>query len=211
MNSRVSYFSHHTITLPPPSWITCCHANGTAVLGTVIFEWEAGTAACRKFLHRQEDGSLSPEAETFCDNLVALCHHMSFDGFLINIECALTPFETAILIDWLVMTRDRLKSRVSHGMLVWYDAVTIEGHVKWQNALNSMNKPFFDVCDSIFINYAWDQSAASTSASVAGDRVCDVFLGVDVFGRGTYGGGKYNSHMASAMTQVKYVYFVVNL
>ena len=145
---------------------------------------------------------MSEEAETFSDNLVALCREMNFDGFLINFECTLTPVETAVLIDWIVMTRNRLKSCISHGMLVWYDAVTIEGKLNWQNALNLMNKPFFDVCDAIFLNYAWDQSAAADSASVAGDRICDLFLGVDVFGRGTFAGGKFNSHLASAVSQV---------
>lgn len=30
------------------------------------------------------------------------------------------------------------------------------------------------------------------SAVVAGDRKFDVYMGIDVFGRGTYGGGQWN-------------------
>lgn len=30
------------------------------------------------------------------------------------------------------------------------------------------------------------------SAAVAGDRKFDVYMGIDVFGRGTYGGGQWN-------------------
>jgi len=32
----------------------------------------------------------------------------------------------------------------------------------------------------------------SRSGSVAGDRKFDVYMGIDVFGRGTYGGGQWN-------------------
>jgi mannosyl-glycoprotein endo-beta-N-acetylglucosaminidase len=198
----IRYFSHHSITIPPPSWIKCCHANGTAVLGTIIFEWDAGAAKCRKFLYRTKDGALSREALLFCENLVFLCCEMNFDGYLINVECELTSDEVMILLDCLSVLRRSLKSRISHSMLIWYDAITIDGALVWQNALNSKNKPFFDVCDAIFLNYAWTECAASSSAIAAGNRKCDVFLGVDVFGRGTYGGGKFNSHAASAVARV---------
>ena len=30
------------------------------------------------------------------------------------------------------------------------------------------------------------------SASVAGERKFDVYMGIDVFGRGTFGGGQWN-------------------
>jgi mannosyl-glycoprotein endo-beta-N-acetylglucosaminidase len=138
---------------------------------------------------------------------------MHFDGYLINVECPLTADEVAVLIEWLSLLRSQLKSCMPHSLLIWYDAVTIDGTLIWQNALNTKNKPFFDVCDGIFLNYAWDQTAASASSFLAGSRSCDMFLGVDVFGRGTFGGGKFNSHAASAIAQVfhqKYFFFLVS-
>jgi hypothetical protein len=146
---------------------------------------------------------LCQEALAFADNLIALCCGMNFDGFLINVECSLTPDEVSILLEWLSLLRHRLKAHSAHSLIIWYDAVTIDGELAWQNALNASNMPFFDACDAIFLNYAWDQSAAASSAVAAGDRACDVFLGVDVFGRGTFGGGKFNSHAASAVAQVR--------
>ncbi len=133
---------------------------------------------------------------------------MRFDGYLINVECALAPDEVAVLLDWLMLLRTRLKSHNAHSRLMWYDAVTIDGKLDWQNALNAKNKPFFDVCDAVFLNYAWNQSAAAASAYIAGDRACDVFLGVDVFGRGTFGGGKFNSHAAAAVAKVCFVHLL---
>lgn len=42
-----------------------------------------------------------------------------------------------------------------------YDSVTIEGHLDWQDQLNHKNKPFFDICDGIFVNYTWKVLAIS--------------------------------------------------
>lgn len=53
---------------------------------------------------------------------------------------------------------------------------------------------FFDACDGIFLNYNWDESKLQNSYNMADSkRVHDVFVGVDVFGRGCPGGGGYNS------------------
>lgn len=103
-----------------------------------------------------------------------------------------------------------------------YDSITIDGNLKWQNQLNEYNKAFFDICDGIFVNYTWkvllifpwnvyakmmfDQFPLSLvnllctmqedyprlSAAVASDRKFDVYMGIDVFGRNTYGGGQWN-------------------
>lgn len=39
-----------------------------------------------------------------------------------------------------------------------YDSVTIDGKLDWQDQLNEKNKPFFDICDGIFVNYTWEVS-----------------------------------------------------
>ena len=36
------------------------------------------------------------------------------------------------------------------------------------------------------------------AAAEAGERRTDVYMGIDVFGRGTYGGGGLNTHVAAA-------------
>ena len=78
-----------------------------------------------------------------------------------------------------------------------------QGELRWQNELNPLNKAFFDVCDGIFLNYTWtcgaDQDGQSTKDSLANSisalendsRRTDIFVGVDVFGRGCFGGGGF--------------------
>lgn len=67
------------------------------------------------------------------------------------------------------------------------------------------------MCDGIFLNYNWNEQILSSSRVLAGERSNDVYVGIDVFGRGCYGGGGFNSCKVS-MIQVtifatsKYMY-----
>lgn len=48
-----------------------------------------------------------------------------------------------------------MRQQCAASLVVWYDAVTTEGYLIWQNALNRFNCPFFEATDAIFLNYAW--------------------------------------------------------
>jgi endo-beta-N-acetylglucosaminidase D len=47
-------------------------------------------------------------------------------------------------------------------------------------------------CDGIFTNYTWTEEHLKKSALHSGARASDVYVGVDVFGRGSFGGGQFN-------------------
>lgn len=51
--------------------------------------------------------------------------------------------------------RRLLQLWVPGGLVLWYDAVTTEGHLQWQDSLTDLNAPFFNACDGIFVNYTW--------------------------------------------------------
>lgn len=55
---------------------------------------------------------------------------------------------------------------------------------------------FFDACDGIFLNYTWTNDHLRRSYEAAASRNSDVFVGLDVFGRNFYEGGKFNTHKA---------------
>ncbi len=60
-------------------------------------------------------------------------------------------------------------------------------------ALPLIYRYFFSLCDGIFLNYHWKrQFLADTQMMVGNARSKDVFVGIDVFGRGTFGGGGFN-------------------
>jgi len=82
--------------------------------------------------------------------------------------------------------------------VIWYDSIIVTGQLKWQNSLNQYNQVFFDACDGIFLNYIWNDWMLASSKSLAGEnRATQVYVGIDVFGRGCFGGGGYNSAAVS--------------
>ena len=79
------------------------------------------------------------------------------------------------------------------GEVIWYDAVTANGELKWQDELNEKNADFFFNCDGIFLNYNWKAQNLKRSLDTLRSRnaICrstDIYVGIDVFGRGCFGG-----------------------
>jgi endo-beta-N-acetylglucosaminidase D len=70
--------------------------------------------------------------------------------------------------------------------------MTKNGDIKWQNTLNDMNNEFFDATDGIFINYFWKADtprAAFEKAKAMGRQSNEVYMGSDVWGRGSFASG----------------------
>ncbi|KAG0489647.1 hypothetical protein HPP92_006510 [Vanilla planifolia] len=184
------YFSHNLVTLPPPGWINAAHTHGVKVLGTFITEWEKGREICNTLLSTVES------ARTYAERLAELANKLGFDGWLINMEVKLDPQQTINLKEFVSHLTQSIHNVVPGSLVIWYDSVTIDGDLKYQNQLNEKNKPFFDVSDGIFCNYCWKENFPEDSSTVAGDRRFDVYMGIDVWGRGTYGGGQWTTNVA---------------
>jgi mannosyl-glycoprotein endo-beta-N-acetylglucosaminidase len=160
------YFSHEFITIPPTSWISTCRNHGVQIIGTVITEWEDGFKVCQELFQSPES------AQHAAEYLIQLAIKTQIDGWLINIENPI-PLD---LIDNLKLFLTTLTQGMHSALgdeqqsqVIWYDAVTIEGKLRWQDGLTSLNKPFFDLCDGIFINYTWkDDSITTTLDTLAG-------------------------------------------
>uniref|UniRef100_A0A7N2MFH3 mannosyl-glycoprotein endo-beta-N-acetylglucosaminidase n=1 Tax=Quercus lobata TaxID=97700 RepID=A0A7N2MFH3_QUELO len=184
------YFSHTLVTLPPPCWTNTAHRHGVKVLGTFITEWDEGRVACNELLSTKES------AHMYAERLAELAVALGFDGWLINMEVKLDPGQIRNMKEFVDHLTQTMHSAVPGSLVIWYDSVTIHGDLHWQDQLNDKNKPFFDICDGIFVNYTWKENYPRDSAAVAGDRNFDVYMGVDVFGRNTFGGGKWNTNDA---------------
>ena len=186
-----TYFSHQLVSVPPPAWINAAHRHGTRVLGTLLTEWDRGAQQCAAMLDSRARAAACARA------LATLAARRGFEGWLVNIENPVAPAHIPTLLFFLQELRRETRQRVGAGaMVLWYDAVTTEGLLQWQDRLSPLNAPFFDACDGIFVNYTWKPAAAALTAAAAGERRFDVFMGVDVFGRGTLGGGGMRSDVA---------------
>ncbi|XP_039047337.1 cytosolic endo-beta-N-acetylglucosaminidase 1-like isoform X1 [Hibiscus syriacus] len=184
------YFSHKLVTLPPPCWTNTAHRHGVKVLGTFITEWDEGKAICKELLSTEES------AHKYAERLAELAVALGFDGWLLNMEVQVDVGQIPNLKEFVSHLTQTMHSLLPGSLVIWYDSVTIDGDLNWQNRLNEKNKPFFDISDGIFINYTWKEDYPKLSATVAGDRKFDVYMGIDVFGRGTYGGGQWTTNVA---------------
>ena len=143
--------------------------------------------------------SSSEFVEKAVKSLVNIAIDCDMDGWLINIENVLQTNCIDNVVNFLRILTQSLHDCIGpESQVIWYDAVTTEGQLQWQDGVTELNKPFFDVCDGIFINYTWKENSLLQTKNVMGtfDRSADVFYGVDVFGRGTLGGGGYNCRVA---------------
>ncbi|GAA6046476.1 hypothetical protein JCM3770_004941 [Rhodotorula araucariae] len=212
------YFSHHRVSCPPAGWIRAAHHSGTKILGTLIFEHDAGRADVAELVaptgcRAPGDSDSEPFARLstrYADWLVDLALERGFDGWLVNVEVPLGGAgglehdgraHARALVAWLRYFSQEMRRRVPGGEIMWYDAVTTDGTLVWQNAVTDSNFPFFDACDSIFLNYWWrhDQLDSTTALLDRLDRSrChDVYFGIDIYGRGTFAGGGFESWRAA--------------
>ncbi|KAJ3417118.1 hypothetical protein HDV05_006977 [Chytridiales sp. JEL 0842] len=213
------YFTHERFSIPPPTWTNAAHRNGVFVYATFITEWGPGVIETLRALYGpnynpeprqvpddEPDMSPYPEAEfdpTVANKMVELAKHYNFDGWFINIESELrAPAHAAAMLTFLTHLTKTMHAHLPHSKVLWYDSLTIQSKLRWQNQLNLNNVPFFDSTDGIFANYTWKPTYPSSSARVARakergrDRAKEVYMGIDVWGRNTYGGGGFNVHKA---------------
>jgi mannosyl-glycoprotein endo-beta-N-acetylglucosaminidase len=89
-------------------------------------------------------------------------------GWLINIENKVNIEQVKFLRDFVALLRKECHARHSESTVLWYDSVTDQGHLEWQNELTAHNKMFFDAADGIFLNYTWRPENLTRSAILAG-------------------------------------------
>ena len=85
---------------------------------------------------------------------IAICYKL--EGWLLNIENKLDPDQVPNMMYLVQTLTDELHLKVGKDTkVIWYDSVTHDGELKWQNALNENNYRYFDSCDGIYLNYNW--------------------------------------------------------
>ncbi|KAJ7983052.1 glycoside hydrolase family 85 protein [Mycena polygramma] len=215
------YFSHHRVTVPPPGWITAAHRQGVKMLGTLIFEGSGEDDCLRLLVGRLPKSKTGPARQPtefrslplsphYARVLAELAHQRGFDGYLLNFECPLRGGieQTRAVAAWITLLVNEMKNKVGpHAEVVWYDSVVVTGQLAWQDRLNSFNLPFFLSSTSFFTNYTWPPSYTTkavqyfnslnqNSAHIVPKTLHDIYVGIDVFGRGSHGGGGFGAYKA---------------
>ena len=149
------------------------------------------------------------------DKLIEVCEVLGFDGWFINQETGLTIKENDF-IDQSETAKEGAKITKKHAELMqefirefkkksdleimWYDSITKDGEMDWQNALTDKNDYFLidqnntHIADSMFLNFWWtskklaDQQLLKVSKEKAeslGLNNYDLYAGIDMQENGT--------------------------
>ncbi|KAK7459582.1 hypothetical protein VKT23_009563 [Stygiomarasmius scandens] len=196
------------------------------MLGTLIFEGGAEPDCLRLLVGRLPAAQTGPASTSTSTSHISLplspyyprllsdlAKQRGFDGYLLNFECPLQGGieQTRALAAWIKMLRDELREKVGPWTeVVWYDSVIFTGQLRWQDRLNSLNLPFFLESSSIFTNYTWPptypiltaQYLLSLDSALLSEHgknqksLQDIYMGVDIWNRGSHGSGSFGSYRA---------------
>ncbi|NLU69347.1 endo-beta-N-acetylglucosaminidase [Streptomyces sp. HNM0574] len=179
------------IVAPNAPVVDAAHRNGVPVLGTVFLPpvHHGGKLRWARELVQQDDRGGYPLADKLAEAATAL----GFDGWFVNAETE--GGDTRLAAHTRGFLRRLRSLSDTHGLrLTWYDAMTSDGDVEWQGALNGRNQDFFQdgrrrVADTMFLDFRWTPDRLASSGELAvelGRDRYELWAGVDVEEKGRH-------------------------
>lgn len=186
------------IVAPSPDVVDAGHKHGVQVIGTVFMP-QAGHGGKMEWLDdllQEKDGSF-PVA----DKLIEVAQTYGFDGWFMNQETEGTD-EEPLTADHAARMREFLsyyKEKAPELELIYYDSMTVDGKMDWQNALTEKNAAYLmnedgeAVADEMFLNFWWTteklagEELLKASAGLAKEKGIDpydLYAGVDIQSNG---------------------------
>jgi mannosyl-glycoprotein endo-beta-N-acetylglucosaminidase len=74
------------------------------------------------------------------DSLVDVSKRMKFEGWLLNVEVVVEEENIPMLKHFVHYLTRQTKKKIDYGRVLWYDSVTTDGKLVWQNELNFKNE-----------------------------------------------------------------------
>lgn len=185
------------IVAPSADVVDAGHKNGVKVIGTVFMP-QAAHGGKMEWLDSllKEEGGAFPVA----DKLIEVAKTYGFDGWFINQETEGTDEEPLTKEHAKKMQQflAYFKEQAPELQLVYYDSMTMDGKMDWQNALTKKNAAFLAGGDSkgadeMFLNFWWTEDKLAkkellkASAELAEKKGIDpysLYAGVDVQSNG---------------------------
>src|SRR5699024_9508691 len=174
------------IVPPSPDVTNVAHKNGVPVLGSVFFppiDFAGKMEWLDHFLTEDDDGNFP-----MVDKLIEVADLYGFDGWFINQETQGTdeePLTKEHANKMLAFIKQYKEASNDELELMYYDAMTVDGEVAWQNALNEENAAFLlddsgDVLsDSMFLNFWWTNDDLADEELLKSSREFAEGIGID--------------------------------
>lgn len=80
------------------------------------------------------------ETKKFADALIMVAKYYKFEGWLLNIENKINHNDIDQLKYFVQYLTYGIHSEIDNAEIIWYDSVTTDGSLLWQNKLNDRNK-----------------------------------------------------------------------
>ncbi|KAJ9641791.1 hypothetical protein H2199_005004 [Coniosporium tulheliwenetii] len=175
------YFSHKLVCVPPSSWTNALHRNGVKVLGTFIVEPQ--TRGLANLLKRTSSSTAEKgdDGFIFARQLAAIAEVYGFDGWLINIEKAF-PKESWDMFSLLEFLKQLKADLGNDKQVIWYDALTSDNKVDYQNSLSLQNSSLAEAAGAILTNYKWTLDEVQKTKLVAAQKqipLSNTYFGID--------------------------------
>lgn len=218
------------IVPPSPDVTDSAHKNGVPVLGTVFFPMGVHggkTEWLDQFLTKDANGSFP-----MVDKLIEVARTYKFDGWFINqeTETYLTKEHAVLMQEFIKEFKAKSEDQLE---IMWYDSMTVDAEMDWQNALTEKNDFFLidgdkeSVADSMFLNFWWSEDkyadeellkASRERAEELGLDPYELYAGIDVQANGTltptrwdlFENGKGNSFTSLGLYCPSWTYFSSN-
>lgn len=172
-------FEFGLINMPNPAYTNAAHKNGAMSLGCIFLPRAGQTHT--PMIQKDENGEF-PIAK----KLVEFANYYGFDGYFINQEAEVPTKDVKTY-------KEFTKYLIDNGLWIqWYDSITPDGYVDYQNELNEFTSEFIQdteyglgkVNSSLFVNYDWTYSnrAEKSLAYAAKNGInpfTEVFFGVE--------------------------------
>ncbi|MFI2641740.1 endo-beta-N-acetylglucosaminidase [Streptomyces sp. NPDC018610] len=172
------------ILAPNAPIVDAAHRHGVPVLGNVFLPPVAygGQLQWTRDLVQRDAAGRHPLAE----RLVAVAAAYGFDGWFLNAETG--GGDSALGAAMLGFVQELKALAAAEGQRVtWYDAMTVNGSVNWQGALDAENQALFQAADDMFLDFRWSAGSLASSGQKAErlgrDRYA-LWAGVDVESNG---------------------------
>lgn len=129
------YFSHNLVTIPTLQFLNAAHKNGVKVMGTFIVEDASGTRILNDQILTTKE-----KVRQVAESLVDISRRLRFEGWLLNIETSVYPDKVELLKYFVEYLTKRTHEEIKNGKVIWYDSVTNDGKLFWQNEMNQFNE-----------------------------------------------------------------------
>ncbi|MFJ8487609.1 endo-beta-N-acetylglucosaminidase [Streptomyces sp. NPDC094038] len=195
------------ILAPNAPIVDAAHRHGVPVLGNIFLPPTAygGQLQWTRDLVQTDATGHYPLAA----QLVALAAAYGFDGWFVNAETG--GGDTALGTAMLGFVTELKSLAAAQGQRVtWYDAMTVNGTVSWQGALNSQNQAFFQAADDMFVDFRWSASTLASSGTKAvqlGRSRYELRAGVDVESNGSNTSVNWDAMVPSSSAHITSVGF----